>query len=374
MNPTQRTRIDQVRQVLADLELDALLVSVQENRYYLSGFTGEDTQFDESAGVLFLSDRHLVLATDSRFELQAQAEAIGFEIVCYKKGLVKELPAILDSLGIRRLGFESVRLSQKHYREYVTTLKDAGMSVELVPTENIVEDLRKHKSDAEIQATLDALRLAENAFSQVLEMIRPGLTEKEVAWEMEKAMREAGAQSLSFPVIVASGPNSALPHAIPGDRRLSAGEPILIDWGARLHEYCSDTTRTLVLGSPDSQFEKVFNTVVEAREMAIEAIHAGASGRQVDKVARDFIERSGFREKFGHGLGHGTGLAVHEAPRLSPIKDDRLEAGMIVTVEPGIYLPGWGGVRMENQVVVREGGAQVLNDPTPFDPCMGVPA
>ena len=371
MNPTHRDRIVQVRQALPEQELDALLVSVQENRYYLSGFTGEDTQFDESAGVLILSEKQLVLATDSRYELQAQKEAAGFDVVCYKKGLAKELPAIVASLGIRRLGFESVRLSHKNHEDCVKALEEAGSAVELVPTENIVEDLRKTKSDAEIQATVEALRLAEKAFAQVMEIIRPGMTEKEVAWEMEKSMRELGAQGLSFPVIVASGPNSALPHAIPSDRRLATGEPILIDWGARLHEYCSDTTRSLVLGKPDSLFEKVFHTVVTARDMAIDAIQAGASGKQVDRIAREFIERSGFKDKFGHGLGHGTGLAVHEAPRLSPIKDDQLEPGMIVTVEPGIYLPGWGGVRMENQVVVQEDGARVLNDPTPFDPRMG---
>ena len=371
MNSIHRSRIARVRQALSDQDLDALMVSVQENRYYLSGFTGEDTQFDESAGVLFLSADKLVLATDSRFELQARQESPEFEIVCYKKGLEKELPAITDAMGIRRLGFESVRLSHKSHAGYLTALKDADSAVELAPTENIVEDLRKTKSDAEIQATIDALRLAEKAFSHVLDFIRPGMTEKEVAWEMEKTMRELGAQGLSFPVIVASGPNSALPHAIPSDRRLAEGEPILIDWGARLHEYCSDTTRTFVLGRPDSQFENVFDTVVTARDMAIEAIRAGASGQQVDKIARDYIERRGFKDRFGHGLGHGTGLAVHEAPRLSPIKDDRLEPGMIVTVEPGIYLPGWGGVRMENQVVVRTDGAQVLNAPTPFDPCRG---
>jgi Xaa-Pro aminopeptidase len=189
---------------------------------------------------------------------------------------------------------------------------------------------------------------------------------------MEKAMREAGAQGLSFPVIVASGPNSALPHAIPTERKLRRGEPILFDWGARLHEYCSDTTRTVIMGRPDDQFKTVFNTVVEARDMAIDAIKAGVSGTQVDRIARDHIEQNGFAGKFGHGLGHGTGLAVHESPRLSPVRDQQLEAGMIVTVEPGIYLPGWGGIRMENQVVVRDTHAQVLNDPAPFNPQLDI--
>ena len=372
MNPTLSSRIAKVREKLADLELDALMVAIQENRYYLSGYTGEDSQFDESAGVLFVSDSQLVLATDSRFDLQARAEAPDFEVVCYRKGLEKELPAIVADLSVRRLGFESVRLSHKNYAAYAKALQTASPSIDFVPTENLVEDLRKNKSDEEIQATVDALRLAEKAFFHVVATLRPGMTEKQVAWELEKAMRERGAQGLSFPVIVASGPNSALPHAIPSDRQVQEGEPLLIDWGARLNEYCSDTTRTLVMGKPKDPFQKVFDTVVEARDRAIAGIRAGASGIEVDRIARDFIDKNGFGDKFGHGLGHGTGLAVHEAPRLSPIKDDRLEAGMIVTVEPGIYLPEWGGVRMENQVVVVQDGARVLNEPAPFDPRIGI--
>jgi Xaa-Pro aminopeptidase len=368
LNPIVHKRITKIRQGLADKELNALMVSVRENRYYLSGFTGEDTQFDESAGVLIISDSHLVLATDSRYELQAQAEAAGFDIVCYKKGLEKELPDIVKSLGIHRLGFESVRLSHKDHSTYADVLGKQNPPVELISTENMVESLRQFKSEDEIQRTANALRLAEKAFSQVLDTIRPGMTERQAAWILEKNMRENGAQGLSFSVIVASGPNSALPHAVPTDRQMALGEPILFDWGARLDEYCSDTTRTVIMGEPDDRFKKVFETVVTARDLAIDAIKAGASGTQVDKIARNYIHQNGYEGKFGHSLGHGTGLAVHESPRLSPIKDDRLEAGMVVTVEPGIYLPGWGGVRMENQVVVRRDRAQVLNDATPFDP------
>lgn len=365
-------RIAAIRKALIEAQVDALMVSVQYNRYYLSGFSAEDTQFDESAGVLIVSDRHLILATDSRFELQAQREAPGFDIVCYRNGLEKELPAIASAVGIRRIGFESARISHKQHAAYTDALGRLERPIALVPTANMVEALRQVKSEEEIQKTVQALRLAEDAFLSVLDRVRPGLTEKEAAWALEKAMREAGAQSLSFPVIVASGPNSALPHAVPSDRKMAPGEPILFDWGARLDEYCSDTTRTLVIGKPDRHFKKVFDTVVRARDMAIAAIRSGASGTQVDQIARDHISQSGFAGKFGHGLGHGTGLAVHESPRLSPITDERLESGMIVTVEPGIYLPGWGGIRMENQVVVRESGAQVLNHPAPFDPVLEV--
>ncbi|WP_419663776.1 peptidase M24 [Desulfosarcina variabilis str. Montpellier] len=372
LNAIISQRIKAIRNALSPNNLDALMVSVQENRFYLSGFTGEDTQFDESAGVLIISDKDLILATDSRFELQARDEASGYDIVCYKKGLDQELPDILGPLGIRRLGFESVRLSHKNFATITKSLDQAGPPVTLVPTVDLVENLRQIKSEEEIGHTIEALRLAEKAFDQVLSTLCPGMTEKQVAWAMEKTMREMGAQGLSFPVIVASGPNSALPHAIPTDRKLKRGEPILIDWGARFHDYCSDTTRTVVMGRPVDPFNKVFKTVVEARDMAIAAIAAGISGTQVDKIARDHIDQNGFAGKFGHGLGHGTGLAVHESPRLSPIKDQRLESGMIVTVEPGIYLPEWGGIRMENQVVVRKDHAQVLNASTPFNPKLDV--
>jgi Xaa-Pro aminopeptidase len=221
--------------------------------------------------------------------------------------------------------------------------------------------MRVRKQETEIQATQKALAVAESAFKKTAESIQPGMTEKEVAWTLEKNMREAGAESISFPTIVASGPNSALPHAIPTDRRIKEGEPILFDWGARLDGYCSDTSRTIVLGEADDQFQQVFDVVVQAQKMAIKGIRAGASTKAVDSLARKHIEDKGFKERFGHALGHGTGLAVHEPPRLSPLSDTRLEAGMLVTVEPGIYLPDWGGVRIENQVVVRKEGAEVLN-------------
>jgi Xaa-Pro aminopeptidase len=372
VNPIIQKRIAAVRSRLADEGLDALMVFVQQNRYYLSGYTGEDTQFDESAGVLFIGIDRLVLATDGRFDTQARDEADGYDVVVYKNGLEQELPAIATSMALTRIGFESVRVSHKNHAAYENALAAGAPKVHLVPTENLVEDLRKLKSDDEIQRTVNALRLAEKAFLHVLASVKPGMTEKAVAWAMEKTMREMGAQELSFPVIVASGPNSALPHAIPSDRAIKIGEPILFDWGVRLDGYCSDTTRTVVLGHPDDTFQKVLDTVVTARDKATAAIRHGASGSAVDKIAREHIDACGFVGKFTHSLGHGTGLAVHEAPRLSPVRDERLETGMIVTVEPGVYLPGWGGIRMENQVVVTDDGARVLNDSAPFDPVLAV--
>jgi Xaa-Pro aminopeptidase len=354
-------RIKRLRELLPGTQNDTLLVLADENRRYLSGFTGQDTQYDESAGVLLITGNDLMLATDTRYELQARNEARLYKIVCYKKGLAEELPGLLKALGTKTLGFESVRLSVHQYRKISDAISEANLEVTLNPVEDLVEQLRIKKAETEIATLRSALSLAETAFSECVKKIKPGMTEKELAWIMEKGMREAGAEALSFPTIVASGPNSALPHAIPGDRRIRAGEPLLFDWGARLDGYCSDISRTVVIGEPDDTFKKVFRTVLDAQHRAIDAIKAGVSSRAVDSIARDHIEKQGFGGMFGHGLGHGTGLAIHEAPRLSPLKDTVLEAGMVTTVEPGIYLGDWGGVRLENMVVVREDGAEVLN-------------
>ena len=361
MNSYKTGRIEKIRALMNTHDIDTLLVSTEENRRYLSGFTGEDSQCDESAGALFITANELILATDSRYDLQAAKEADQFDIVCYREGLAKSLPDILKQLGSKRLGFESVRISVKQFHEFENTFSSENRVAELVPTENIVEQVREIKTEDEIEKTRQALSLAEKAFERVLQKIQPGMTEKRIAWLLEKEMRESGAETLSFPSIVASGPNSALPHAIPGDRACIKGEPLLFDWGARLDGYCSDTSRTLFLGKAESTFQKVFQTVVDAQKKAIAAIRDGVGTQEVDRIARDHIESSGFKGKFGHGLGHGTGLAVHEAPRLGPLKNTVLKTGMLVTVEPGIYLPDWGGVRVENQVVVRDEGAEVLN-------------
>ena len=354
-------RIDRVREDIHLRELDGLLVLVGENRFYLSGYTGEDSQFDETAGALLITGRDLVLATDSRFDVQAASEAPEYEIVQYRKGLPEALPDLVRRLGIARLGIESVRLSVQQYEKIQSAMDDEEIAVSLVPVEDLVERQREIKSEAEIERTRRALDLAEQAFESIQKHLAPGMTEKQGAWELEKAMREMGADALSFPIICAAGTAAALPHAIPGDRVMENGQPLLFDWGAVLNHYCSDISRTIVLGTPDDTFRRVYDTVREAQRRAIDAIRGGVSSKAVDAVARDYIDGAGFEGKFGHGLGHGTGLAVHEAPRLSPLKETTLQPGMIVTVEPGIYLPEWGGVRLENQVVVREDGAEVLN-------------
>jgi Xaa-Pro aminopeptidase len=217
------------------------------------------------------------------------------------------------------------------------------------------------KEPLELEAIRKSLALSESVFEGLLGTLRVGTAETELAWAMEKGLREAGADSIAFSPIVASGPNAALPHAVPTHRTVREGEPILFDWGARLNGYCSDISRTLVLGSPDDTFGKVYQVAKDAQSMAIEAMKPGVSTQAVDKIARDHIGAKGFKDYFGHALGHGVGLAVHEKPRLSPMRPMDLEVGMVTTVEPGIYIPGWGGVRLENMVVMKKDGAEVLN-------------
>lgn len=355
-------RIDIFRKNLEKNNLDTFMVLVEQNRYYLSGYTGEDTQFDETAGALFIKADQLVLATDSRFDLQAKHESPLYEVITYKKGLEKEIPNIAQKLNTKCMGFESIRLSFLQYQKIRKELDEQNRSnVKLMGTENMVENMRMIKEESEIDALKNALKIAEDVFYEFIPHLKAGMTEKEISWWMEKQMREAGADALSFPSIVASGPNSALPHAIVSDRKIKEGEPVLFDWGVKLKGYCSDISRTVILGTPDHTFRKIFQTVYDAQQKAIEAIKPGMTGKQVDQVAREHIDGTEFKGKFAHGLGHGTGLAVHEGPRLSPLREDLLEPGMVVTVEPGIYIPGWGGVRLENMVVVRDYGAEVLN-------------
>ncbi|MCF8026686.1 MAG: aminopeptidase P family protein [Desulfobacteraceae bacterium] len=359
-----KDRIEKLKNSFPDACIDTLLVQVGENRRYLSGFTGEDTGFDESAGVLLISDKGLVLATDSRFEIQAQNEAHGFEVICYKKGLSKELPAILEKLDTKLLGFETRRMTCEQYDMICGQLAETGSEkVELVKIRGLTESLRRCKEESEIDKIRESLHLAESAFSGLLENIVPGMTEAWVAWEIEKRMREAGAESISFPPIVAFGKNAALPHAIPSKDTIKQGIPLLFDWGARLDGYCSDISRTIIMGKSDDTYARVFTAVYEAQQKAIDAVRPGAWTKEIDAAARDHLREKGLDQYFGHGLGHGVGLAIHEGPSLSPVEERnvRVEENMVFTIEPGVYLPDWGGIRLENMVAVRSCGAEVLN-------------
>ncbi len=366
MNDFIESRIVSLRKAMAESRIDAQLVLIEENRRYLSGFTGEDTGYDESAGALLITGKECFVLTDTRYELQAQQECNGFQVIVYKKGLSKELPNLLSGLEggtPGRLGYEKRKMTCEQFESIDSEIQKAGLSTTLVGNKEIVEQFRLIKSDSEIHALKNALALAEDAFSGLLESLSPEMTESDVAWSLEKRMREAGAQAVSFPVIVAAGPNAALPHAIPGADIIQSGQPILFDWGARRNGYCSDTSRTITLGKPDGEFEKIFNAVYDAQQRATEAVRPGAYTQDIDAIARETLKNKELERYFGHGLGHGVGLAIHEAPSLSPVaeRNTRIEENMVFTVEPGVYIPGWGGVRLENMVLVRHDGPEVLN-------------
>ncbi|MFZ5994831.1 MAG: M24 family metallopeptidase [Thermodesulfobacteriota bacterium] len=361
MTLEQQKRIIALRQTLRSKRLDALLITRPENRRYLSGFTAHDGQLTESSGALLISRDQLILLTDSRYELQAGEEATGYKVIVPKHGLPRTLGGLARRYGIYKLGFES------HYL-LVSVYERLGRlpALKLISTRGIIEKIRAQKTEEELKNIEESIRLNEAVFSEINRILRPGMTEKEIAFEIERLTRSMGAEDVSFEPIVASGPNAAKPHATPTDRPIREGESIIIDMGARLNGYCSDMTRTLWLGKTGAKFKKIYRTVRKAQVAAIASLKTGLKARDADKIARDIISKAGYGQAFGHSLGHGVGLAVHEGPTLSPRSKDTLKAGMVVTVEPGIYIPGWGGVRLENMVVIEDHGCRVLNNDETF--------
>jgi len=341
-------RLQKLRQRLVDEELDGIFISQPENRYYLSGFDG-------SAGFLLIAAKDTVLATDFRYIEQAKAQASDYEIFQTAGDLSTWFPQLVADLNLRRLGFEAGHITFTMYHRLTEALDKAQSQSRLVPVDGLVESLRAVKEPEEIELITQAVAITDEALNYIQGEISTGMSEKEVAWEIEKFLRENGSQSIPFDVMVASGPNSALPHAKPSPRTIQSGEPIIIDIGARVEGYSSDLSRTICLGTPSNTFNKVYDTVLGAQLTAMAIIKEGMTGEEADSIARVIIEETGYGEAFGHGLGHGIGLASHELPRLGPNSTEQLVDGMVFTVEPGIYLTGWGGVRIED-VVIMEGG------------------
>lgn len=348
-------RIERLRVGLRERGLDALMVTQAENRRYLSGFTG-------SAGALIVTAEAAILLVDFRYTEQATRQAPHCEVVQVSGRLEEDIVPYLQRLGGSRWGFESAYVTVSQYEKIRPVFEAAGIALQGV--EGLVETLRAAKDEDEVARLRRAIAITDEAFAHLLSWIRPGVTEKEAAWEIEKYMREHGAEAISFDTIVAGGPNGAMAHAVASERPLQAGEPIVIDMGAVYEGYHADMTRTIVLGRPDERFWEIYRLVRKAQERAEAGIRAGVSGVEVDRLARQVIEAAGYGEQFGHGLGHGVGLSTHEPLRLSRLSTDLLPAGATVTVEPGIYLPGWGGVRIEDVVLVREDGAEVLTAST----------
>lgn len=358
--------LDALRERLRDLPLDTLWILQPENRRYLSGFKAEDTLLTESSGSLLITREEALLLTDSRYTLQAQREAPGFQVITHRRGLSQALPGILSDLGTRVLGFDDSHVTVELHGRIRQALRKLSPRPRLVPMQGLVETLREIKDEAEIRVMKASSDLMVRILGEVIPRIEPGRSEKEIAWEIEGLAREGGAEGLAFPSIVASGPNSALPHAVPTGRLLRKAEPITLDVGVRVNGYCCDMTRTVFLGEPQPLFRKVYGIVREAQKAALERVQPGVESTFPDAVARGIIRDAGFGEYFGHGLGHGVGLAPHERPRLSPEGPVKLRSGMVVTVEPGIYLPGKGGVRLEQMVVVQENGPRVLTGEAHF--------
>jgi Xaa-Pro aminopeptidase len=345
-------------------EQDALLVAGPENRRYLSGFTAREENLTETCGLLLITREQAFLLTDFRYLDWARQEALGLEVVMYSQSLGTSLAGLLADLKVRILGFEETYLTYRQYQRLTQAVAEAGLSVDWQPVAGMVEALREAKAPEEVAIIRRALTLTEETLKEVARTLAPGRTEREVAWEIERRLREKGAEGMAFAPIVAAGPNSACPHHQPGDYRLQEGEPIIIDLGARMAGYCADLTRTFILGPADEQFRKIYDLVRQAQEKAEKELRAGMDSQAGDALAREVIAAAGYGEAFGHSLGHGVGLAVHEAPSLSPHKDraTTLLAGSIVTVEPGIYLTGWGGVRLEDMALLHEDRAEVLTE------------
>ena len=350
-------RLSRLRASLAEQSIDALLITQPENRAYLSGFTG-------SAGVLFISAELAAIATDFRYYEQLSIESPCFELVKVTSTFADALPELLARQPVKRLGFESDHVTVADAEEWMGAVPDAQWA----PTKGLVMDMRAVKDADEIRTLSEAIRLTDEALASALAQVWPGMTERNLAWLIETYIRTHGAP-VSFDIIVAAGSNGARPHARASDARLPAGEPIVIDMGARLGGYCADLTRTICLGQPREidRFWEIYNTVLRAQQAAEAAIRPGLTGKEVDAIAREVISEAGYGDQFGHGLGHGVGLAVHEMPRLSRLATASLVAGNVVTVEPGIYLSGWGGVRIEDVVLVTENGVEVLTK-APKDP------
>ncbi len=351
-----KRRLDNLRRELVERQVDGILISQPENRYYLSGFSGSD-------GYLLITSKDTIIATDFRYIEQVKRESPHFILFEIKGKMSNWLSELIGNMNIHKLGFESTNVTYSFYVELTDILKIIKPELQIIPLNNTVEKLRTIKEPDEIAFIQKAADLTDTAIETVIANLKPGTTELELAWQLEKTMRELGSQSMPFEIIVGAGLNGALPHAQPSDHRIIAGEPIVIDMGARYRGYSSDLTRTVCLGKPDATFEKIYGIVLRAQENAIMNIVTGMNGIEADNLARKIIVEAGYGDMFGHGTGHGVGLATHDpAPRLSPLAPtDPLVDGMVFSIEPGIYLPVWGGVRIEDLAMLDKGKIKLLS-------------
>ena len=362
MNARYHTRLDKLRRSIRKAGADAALISSFTNVTYLTGFTGDDS-------CLLLGASEQIVLSDLRYATQLQEECPGFDVQLRAPGttMLQLVRQVVGRAGFVRLAIEADAMTVGFFEQLAAQLS----RVQLCPTTGLVEELRQIKEREEVQEIRRSVDLAQRAFAVICASLQPEQTEQTIASELEHQIRKFGGRGCSFPPIVAVGSRAALPHATPTAQRIGESDFLLIDWGALAGRYASDLTRVLVTGRISPKLERIYGVVLTAQLRAIDAIRPGVKLSEVDAEARTVIAEAGFGKQFGHGLGHGIGLQIHEAPRLAANQDQRLRAGMVITIEPGIYLPGWGGVRIEDDILVTRSGHEVLSDvPKELDRCL----
>lgn len=341
-------RLEKLRALMASQRVDGFLITNPYNVRYMTGFTG-------STGIALVSQKEAIFITDFRYVEQAERELKDFRVIQHKATLVEELASCIQDLKIQTLGFEKEHVTYAQFQLY-----EKFVTNNLVGLAHIIEKIRLIKTPEEIKIIKVACNIVDAAFEHILTRIRPGVTELEIANELEFFMRGEGATSSSFDTIVASGIRSALPHGVATDKIIEKGDFVTLDYGALYNGYVSDTTRTIAVGQPSQQLKEIYEIVLEAQLIGVGTFKPGMTGMEADAVVRDVIRSYGYGEAFGHSTGHGIGLEVHEGPGISHRSHTVLEAGMTITCEPGIYLPGIGGVRIEDDLLITVDGNDVL--------------
>jgi len=343
--------IKKIQQALPDYEFDAMLIAAPANRLFTGGFAS-------SAGAYLITENEAWFFIDPRYIEAAKAKITVAEVLLISKDetLSEKISNLLKDKGIKSVGFEENWVTYGLYLEW-----DKKFSVPLKPGQKLMDTLRAIKSRADLSDMIKAQRIAEKSLEEIVPFISPDITEKELAAKLVYQLLKNGADDKSFDPIVVSGPRSSLPHGVPTDEKIAKGF-LTIDWGAKFGGWCSDCTRTFSIGKPDEEMIRVYETVLAAQEAGIAAVSAGVSGKDVDTAARDIIESAGYGDYFGHGFGHGLGLEVHENPRASQLSKDNLQVGTVLTAEPGVYLPGKYGVRIEDTVFVTENGCENITE------------
>ncbi|AIF66772.1 M24 family metallopeptidase [Terribacillus saccharophilus] len=341
-------KIEKLRALMEKKNLDAFIVTSAQNRRYISGFTG-------SAGLLIITKSKQLFITDFRYIEQATEQAPDFEIIEHKQSIIQEAAAQLLKEGAQQAGFEHEDVTFALYQQFQN-----AVHADLIPSSGLIEELRLIKSEAELAIMKTAAEIADAAYTHILTFVKPGMKEIEVSNELEFFMRKQGATQSSFDTIVASGYRSALPHGVASDKEIQKGELVTLDYGALYNGYCSDITRTFAVGEISDKLREIYDIVLEANLRGVAGVKPGITGKEADALTRDYISEKGYGQYFGHSTGHGLGMDVHESPALSFRSDTVLKPGMVVTVEPGIYIPEVGGCRIEDDLVLTADGSERL--------------